>query len=659
MVQHFLRNCILVSLTTALALPPCALATNTHWAQPQLLRAQQDRYLAGDQTGNLRPDDALTTAQLATILCRVLDAQTTAPVNVDISAWYYQEVAQARHLQLVDRNVNFDAAITRKEAFCMVAEAFQLTSPTEDLSQLSLFSDTAGLTAEEQTYIASLLNQQYIQGFGGSLELTNSLTRAEFITLLYRILDSGMVSTSENVYHFAGDNLWLSCGTHDINLQNVTADRVVIRSQDLHSLTLSDCDIDNLVLAGDGDIALDLPLQTITVGTGSGVISLESDLDRLQITDVARHVHMLADVQTLTVSGQDNTLTLGGYSTVDTLHLTGAGHTVTVQGEVIKADVLGRNITLLGDGSVQTLNQYAPDCTVDVAVTDHFDAMDYGLTDVAVHLQAPQLLSAETALTVHAKLPDLVTSLENCTATWTIDGKPVKQQTLTLSPNTALSLDHTYTYTKDMPLQSNIGLTLQYTTTYGESTTTQGSAVVQLENHPPIYYEALDKEAILAKVTNQYLGDFTLAWAQTHDYTPAEKEAWITAKGYTSATPYLIWVNEAYQRCNVFDMTTGKPVLLHEFMVACGKGNNTPSVVTVTTTKQVGWYTDSYVCKPIVRFLPNSGFAFHSRLYYPSGNGIKDATIGMPASAGCIRMLEDDIQYLYDTIPAGTRVITF
>ena len=56
-------------------------------------------------------------------------------------------------------------------------------------------------------------------------------------------------------------------------------------------------------------------------------------------------------------------------------------------------------------------------------------------------------------------------------------------------------------------------------------------------------------------------------------------------------------------------------------------------------------------------FKINSGYAFHSRLYYPNSSQLKDPSIGFPVSAGCIRMYDEDIQYIFDNIPLNTTVV--
>jgi lipoprotein-anchoring transpeptidase ErfK/SrfK len=81
--------------------------------------------------------------------------------------------------------------------------------------------------------------------------------------------------------------------------------------------------------------------------------------------------------------------------------------------------------------------------------------------------------------------------------------------------------------------------------------------------------------------------------------------------------------------------------------------------LTKTTYKETGWYNSTYSCRPVVRFYPNTGYAFHSRLYYPNGTTLKDSSIGWPVSAGCIRMLDADINYLYKYLPNGSTVLIY
>ena len=81
--------------------------------------------------------------------------------------------------------------------------------------------------------------------------------------------------------------------------------------------------------------------------------------------------------------------------------------------------------------------------------------------------------------------------------------------------------------------------------------------------------------------------------------------------------------------------------------------------MTYVTYKQTNWTTESYTCRPIVRFYPNTGYAFHSRLYYPGTDHIKDASMGFPVSHGCVRMMDEGINWIYNNIPTKTTVVIY
>ena len=94
----------------------------------------------------------------------------------------------------------------------------------------------------------------------------------------------------------------------------------------------------------------------------------------------------------------------------------------------------------------------------------------------------------------------------------------------------------------------------------------------------------------------------------------------------------------------------------------CGTGKlstPTPTGVTYITYREAGWNHSTYSCKPVVRFYPNTGYAFHSRLYYPNYKGLKDPSVGWTVSAGCVRMLDTDITYLYKYVPNKSTVVIY
>ncbi|MFR4414394.1 MAG: L,D-transpeptidase [Butyricicoccus sp.] len=135
----------------------------------------------------------------------------------------------------------------------------------------------------------------------------------------------------------------------------------------------------------------------------------------------------------------------------------------------------------------------------------------------------------------------------------------------------------------------------------------------------------------------------------------------INAKGYSSNTNYLVWINRAYQHVNVFTGSKGNWKLTKSFIVGTGAAS-TPTPVGVTTVSyklKAGWTTGTYTVRPVVGFYPGTGYAFHSRLCYPGTSTEYDFSSGYPVSHGCVRMKHNDINWIYNNVPIGSTVVIF
>ncbi len=143
------------------------------------------------------------------------------------------------------------------------------------------------------------------------------------------------------------------------------------------------------------------------------------------------------------------------------------------------------------------------------------------------------------------------------------------------------------------------------------------------------------------------------------DHSKDDKEGFVNLKGFSSSTPYLVWINPQRQKVNVFLGSKNGWGLIKEFPCATG-ANPTPTPVgsykyTATSPR---WSFDGYYVKNIMYFEVNRGFAFHTRIYANNGR-LLDGTIGTPASNGCVRMLDEDIAWMMYYVPFGTTVEVF
>lgn len=653
-----------------------------HWAEDSLRMAYDDGLMAG-YGGLMRPDKPITLAEMMTLMCRVLGAEKTADISgigLPAGAWYYNDAAKAVYLGLIDTDAaGFDSPIARQDAFAMLAEALQLTGAKPDTSVLDKFSDSRLVTDGNRKAVASLVSRGLVGGYDGALNANNSMTRAEFATLLYRAVsiyidakdaDGGLSGGA--ILHgdadisgaqFAGD-LWFGCVSSSVRLSDVTAEHAAIRSHTLKSLVIGGGSrIGRLTLAaqsGDVDVSPEegSKIGTLAVGSGAGRVSVR-DVAVIEVTGAGRTVTISGDAELVVVTAPNCTVSVASGVTVDKLELTrdARGSSVTVHGMVTELDAGCAGAVIDGPGFVSTLTLTHRDTKVGVRYGELVEDLDHGIEGASVRVSAPGTLPAGETLRAEAVIDNPVSG-KRCSVIWYIDGKQISESVMTMGESKA-EMTYNYEYSKDMAKQSVIRVVVRHETDIGEKQEISGEITINVTNYSDDYWSNLEIQRVLGLVTLGYKGDYTTAWAEKNDLTASDKEIWVNAKGYTSGTPYLIWVNLAYQRANVFLGSEGNWKLIRSCLVGTGASSSaTPVGVWKTTYKQTGWYTSSYTVKPIVRF-KGGGYAFHSRLYYPGSSTLKDASIGYPVSHGCVRMLDEDIQFLYDYIPDGTTVVIY
>lgn len=874
---------------------------SSHWARQTMKQAYEDGILNGCGDNRMAPNSNVTLIQAVTILCRVLHVSgmgDTSAMNIPDGAWYAADAAKGVYAGLLDES-NAGALndpLPRSQAFVLFQRAFQTEEALPDLSVLDQFSDAAFLSGEEQQAAASMVSAGILKGNDlGQLAPDKALTRAEFATILYRLVDrfttaadypndgsNGVLTGDGLLSGIKGGSLWLDSTVSSVSIGNTSADLLCVRADDLNSFSLSGTgEIGRLILAnGSGDIVMNLPdvclVNTLTVGDGSGSVTYAGTTFTAEVTGDGRTLNLNSSVDTVAVSGDNNTVVLKPAVSVKDIIVSGRNNTILLDGSAKSILLTGRDNTVSGSGhagevtlntryadisvAADTVNSwtdysldsagltlsapasvpagetlkatgsltlpdglkgklcsaawyindqliseepvllgktplacsYTPEYnhslkenstvklvltyenndgdvstkTVSAPVTlQNFE--DLGLADAAITLTGPDTLPVEQTLSMAAAINSPESGL-SCTGTWYVDGKQVSSAPVTLGGPPAV-LSHRYSYYHGMPETSTITYKLTYTTKDGRSQELSASKTIHVENYADngidgatvtlsapstlkvtrtggntiavtaavkapeigkvctgtwyvddavvstqtirvgidapwinhtypystdlndrvstvkfvLSYITQDGRAqsisasakvsldydhgptdaeILKMVTSGYAGNYTLAWAQSHDYTPEVKTRWVNLQGYKSSTKYLIWVNLTYQRVNIFEGSQGKWYLIRSCLCGSGK-SSTPTIRGVFTTsyKQTAWDYGSYYCGPIVRFNGSSGYAFHSRLeYYPMySDRYYDARIGFPISHGCLRMYNDDIRWMYNNIPNGTTVVVY
>ena len=645
-----------------------------HWGHDVLQQAWEDGMLQGFEDGTLRPDAPISEAEILTLLTRVVNPpQSVSPTALGLSGeeWYAETAGKAAALGLLENAHRLTGdRLTRLEAFRLTAQAFQLTEATPDYEILRSYADWRALPQEALPAMASLLNQGYIQGSEGKLHPDSSISRAEFITLLYRILPRYQAADGPVLRDIHADTLLLRLWSGE--RPSVDGDTK------LSTLILTGGDGSTVALSPAGNASVD----TLILGEFRGAVNISGTVSHLAITGDNLTVNLQTNLQSLSVVGSGNRIIAGPgvivsrvetdpYSTgnvltlpgtVETLILAGSGQSVTAQSTIALLELLAQDSQVDGTGSITDLHQYMDGNTITLPIKTTQDLVDRGIQDVAIHLTSVDVVPAGHALRIGAWFdPPLQGPV--VTGQWLVDGKAVSTEIqIDLSKEDRIFLDHKYSYTKDMSTTSQVEFQLCYETDQGKEQLRSAMKTVTLENYPDSYYDFYNIQNVLKRVTTGYQGDYTLSWAEANDYDQKTKELWINAKNYSSKTKYLIWINTTYQRVNIFEGSEGNWKLIRSNIVGTGrKGDDTPvGVYTVTIRHKNGWTTKDYHVSPVVRFKEGSGLAFHSRKYDPKQQTkLIDPSIGFPVSLGCIRMYDEDIQWIYDYIPQHTTVVVY
>lgn len=142
----------------------------------------------------------------------------------------------------------------------------------------------------------------------------------------------------------------------------------------------------------------------------------------------------------------------------------------------------------------------------------------------------------------------------------------------------------------------------------------------------------------------------------TKDYSTKVKEDFVNKKKYSSPSKYLIWISHYTQRVVIYQGSKGKWKMIRSAKCATGTHlHMTPKGKFKVGKKEKGWFYKKTYEKPIVHFKGQN--SFHSRIKNYKG-GYADATIGRPRSKGCVRLYDEDINFIYKKCPKGTTVIS-
>ena len=143
----------------------------------------------------------------------------------------------------------------------------------------------------------------------------------------------------------------------------------------------------------------------------------------------------------------------------------------------------------------------------------------------------------------------------------------------------------------------------------------------------------------------------------TDALTTDEIEEYARLMRFKSDTGYFVWVDIARQQVYVLKYDNNNVLRLDRTIVCATGKNESPTTRGYFTITDRG---ESFYNKRLgsgakywVRF--NDSYLFHSVALNEDGS-VKDGTLGVRRSDGCVRMSMEDSRWFYETIPYGTSV---
>ena len=370
---------LLLSPTGALGASPSDFVDFPNdWSQGAMTAAVENGLLGGVGDGRIAPRGEVTRAQMAAIINRAFGAEKQASLSsysdVAADAWYAVDMAKAVQMGTFSGTGNGllepDRAITREEAFSVLARAFALEAG--DDSSLASFSDGAQVSSWAKGSVSAMVAAGYVNGSDGNrLNPQQTITRAEFAAVMSKIVaqyidaDStlnrsleidGNVIVRGNVdlsgYTINGDVIIADEATN-VTLDGVTVNgRLVVRGAS-DSLTISGSTADGVIITNPNGASVLKTDNASDLGTVTALGDLTlsgGQLDRLTIAESATiTVEKDASVETITVSADD--VTINGAGKVDKVQANADNVHVNVEDTEVTAGKGTSGVTA-GDTSV-------------------------------------------------------------------------------------------------------------------------------------------------------------------------------------------------------------------------------------------------------------------------------------------------------------------
>lgn len=590
------------------------------WSRNALIFAVENGIFKGDKDRNLNPDQNITRAEMAAVLVRLLGATETTSLSafadVSSTAWYYGELSAAVACGIFGGTsanaMQPNQPITREQAVVVLCRAFGIVS--NNFEAYKEFSDKGSVSAFARDSVSAMRVRGFVNGYSdGSFQPKKSITRAEVAQLLYNIFDV-VADTPEEI---TTEGTIIYRGAEELPQQLDISGTLIIGQAAQQVIAPQSWNISySLVLRTGKDTQADLScVQTekLVCAMISGMVTAPP---RNELYLGGTSCDYFGDASTITVVGGDHSFT--GNSSL--IYLRG--------GSLIHNGNTG-DIYMQGSTALE-LNGLADYISVD---------------------------GDRVKISGNGKAAYIVISYEHRDITLAYDEmKDIWYETYGAEHDNALNV----VQTQKIPCKVLYDTVLY--TNFNMNTVlcnVKAGTIVYNEYHPKDEKMYVSLPDGTKGYINRWLCDLPLNMVTTNgnlDYSKATKEGFVDLMGCRSATQYLIWVSKYTQKVMVFTGTKGDWNLIKTFPCATGTNNTpTPAGSSQTFGHEARWYYSDHCIDNVTYF--NGWHAFHTVLMNYDGT-FYNATVGVPMSHGCVRLLPEAALYIYN-LPLCTGVIVY
>ncbi len=362
--------------------------TNNHWANKQIDKWSNYGIVNGYE-GNFNPDSSITRGEMAVIIDRIMNYQTSAKNNFkDLDKNYYTDsILKIYNAGVMNGdgngNVNPKDNITREQAAVLLAKAFSVDAAEGKTS----FKDNSKISSWAMPYVTALTNKGYINGKpDGTFAPQDNLTRAEAITIIDNMLETlyskagvddakltiegTVVVNTPNVTLknkiIAGDLIIAEgVGEGDLSLEDVTVlGKVIVKGGGENSIhIIGSSSIVSLVVAKiDGSVRIAVSgwglVKTVYIEDGKNDVILTGEIGNVEVnTPNAQVIALNAKIDNMAVKAENSKVVLADSAKVEKLSVDekAKNTNLNIQGEVSKVEVSAPEVELKVDGTIEKI----------------------------------------------------------------------------------------------------------------------------------------------------------------------------------------------------------------------------------------------------------------------------------------------------------------